>query len=453
MPERADSAGNGFHAAYLRTADGELRELFPGFLRELADALHVYSRTPCVRLAANAAFTRFAILHEYVAVAFSTQDDVVMPQTVGLQLAVVTVHGEVLGHVKIEADGGNVVPAQCHLSISAAGDRVLLFEPSCGMRLYELPPEAGGQMTMRVLPVGEVAGGEAVLTPDGQQVFFFRMEQAGTAEVLRHMVQNGQTEQIGVSCLCHEIGTPQMAVSHDGTSIVLRRDANSLTLVRLRDGDRTELLFDKKQGIRRPVMDCDGRFFAYQAGRAGEEKVTRHDTARARDCLVEQEGIVQTLPALSGDGTKLAFVGTSAGMRQIYVASAMDNAVCLNWVGGWQPLAFPFHLDDYSFGMLLSQGEAWCYADGRFERCMEAPQSGVGFWYRAASAGKAVVSGNDEPAAALRQGFNLIAPAAYPSVHQENCLFYDLRERAWVRGKAMGLHEAAWHYVAAEAKP
>ncbi len=211
IEDRGASAVKGFPACFLLES-GNVIPLYPGYLQEIAQFLHIYSKTTNVRLAANKDFTAFAIIVEKIKSGSTPSgSDVTVPTSLGTWLAVVDAFGNPLQEVELTSVEGSVSASQCHVSFSDDGKLLAACGQYLGLRLYDSPMTDLTSFTS--LDVGYKTG-RAVITGDGAKVFFTK-DDASQRAVCYVDTANGTLVDTGLTA-SGSINDAQVAVNHDG---------------------------------------------------------------------------------------------------------------------------------------------------------------------------------------------------------------------------------------------
>lgn len=426
MQERADSIVNGFHASYLRS-DGQLRELFAGFERALANPpLSRYRKTTNIQLAANRDFSRFAIIVEFIKTG-TTVDDVVQPKTLGTELVVVDGDGNKLAEAELSSDEGSVSARQCHVSFSDDGKLLAACGQYIGLRLYDSP--LTDLMSFQTFDVGYTTG-TAVITGDGAKVFFTKDN--GSQRTIcyvetatGHVVETGLTGSALIS-------DAQVAVNHDGSCVVFRQEADSLVIASWENGAWQETVIEGKQ-IRNPAVSADGRFVVYQVRGKTCFQIMAYDRQYGMTMRLSEnkDGVEAdadcTLPSISADGAQAAFISAASnlsdkanGKLQVYVTGLRKVSMTLELKQGWNLCGLPFTPDSDSIALLNGIGVYWGWMSGRFKP-LGAIQAGQGFWLYSTEDTTLELTGERMAPAPLRRGWNLLVPLLYSEIEMAKC--------------------------------
>ena len=427
MPDRADSRANGFHASYLRNG-GQLRELLPGYERALAQPpLSVYSKTTCVRLAANRDFDRFAAIVEFVKTG-RTVNGIVVPTMTGTRLVVTDGNGGILSEADLDSDKGNVAARQCHVSFSGDGKLLAVCGQYLGLRLYDAPTT--DLASFRTLDVGYTMG-KAVITGDGTKVFFTRDDMAEEYAVWRYDVATGNAVDTGLRA-SRFISDAQLAASHDGSCVVFRRSSDSLVIASWENGRWKETVVEGEQ-IRQPAVSADGRYVVYQVRGRSCLQIMSYDRWQGTAVPVsrrengDEADADCTSPSISADGLKVAFVSAASnlaagsdGRLQLYAWDRGVLSMPLELKRGWNLCGLPFEPDGGSVARLKDVGVCWGWMNGQF-KLLDSLMMGQGFWLYSLSDMTLRLTGVETEAPPLRRGWNLVLPSVVRMEEAKAC--------------------------------
>ena len=438
IEEREDSVANGFHASFLLDS-GNVIPLYPGYLQEIAQFLHVYSKTTNVRIAANRDFTAFAVIVEKIKSGSTpTGSDVTVPTSLGTYLAIVDAFGnKYLDDVELVPTEGSVSAKLCHVSFADDGRLLVAAGQYLGLRLYDLPTTDLTSFT--TLDVGYKTG-TAVVTGDGSKVFFTKDGVSQRAicymdTATGDVVDTGLTAAVGIS-------DAQVAASHDGSIIVFRKTAGSLSVCSLEDGIWKETVIDGTQ-IRSPAVSADGRYVVYQTRGTTCSQIMEYDRQKGKTTMLSKsDGGAEadadcTSPSISADGSGIAFVSAASnlvangnGQPQLYMVRREAPSVTLELKRGWNFSGTPITLDENSVAKLKAEPACWVWTNGRF-RMMETLHAGQGFWLYVTEDKTLKLTGEETEPTPLRRGWNLVMPSLYPEAEQKICFGMD--GRSYVR--------------------
>ena len=431
MEDRADSRTNGFHASFLLDS-GNVITLYPGYLQDLAQFLHIYSKTTNVRLAANKDFTAFAIIVEKInSGSTPAGSDVTVPTSMGTWLAVVDALGNPLQETELTSTEGSVSPSQCHVSFADDGRLLVACGQYAGLRLYDSPTTDLTSFTS--LDVGYKTG-KAVITGDGTKGFFTR-DGASQRAVCYVDTATGTVVDTGLVA-DSGINDAQVAVNHDGSCVVFRKTASSLAICSLEDATWNETIIDGTQ-IRSPVVSAAGRYVVYQTRGTSCLQIMEYDRKKGTTTLISRNDDDAeadancTSPSISADGSRIAFVSAASnlvangnGKSQLLVAKREKPSFTLELKRGWNLCGTPLTLDEQSVELLKSEPACWGWSNGRF-RVMESFQAGQGFWLYVLEDKNLRLTGEDVDPMPLQHGWNLIMLSMYPSVDATRCFGFD----------------------------
>ena len=429
VEDRADSRANGFHASYLLDS-GNVISLYPGYAQDIAQYLHVFSKTTNVRIAANRDFTAFAVIVEKIKSGTTpTGSDVTTPTSLGTYLAIVDAFGnKYLDDVELVSTEGSVSASQCHVSFSDDGRLLAACGQYLGLRLYDSPTMDLASFT--TLDVGYKTG-TAVITGDGSKVFFTRDGASQRAvcymdTTTNDVVDTGLTADGGIN-------DAQVAASHDGSVVAFRKTAGSLSIAVLEDGAWKETVVEETQ-IRAPAVSSDGRYVVYQTRGTSCSQIMEYDRRKGTTTLLSQNGGAEadadcTSPSISADGSRVAFVSAASnlggnGQKQLYVVKREAPSVTLELKRGWNLCGTPLTLDGQSVELLKGEGACWEWGDGRF-RLPESFQAGRGFWIYALEDKMLRLTGAEAEPPPLKRGWNLALPSLYPEIELAKCFGFD----------------------------
>ncbi len=448
IEERADSISNGFHASYLRN-EGELRELFPGYEKELAQPpLNIFIKTTNMRLATNHDFSCFAIIVEYIE-KWRTIGGYVVPEVFGTKLVVVDALGKMLGETKLSSDSGSVTANQCHVSFSNDGKLLAGCGQYIGLRLYDSPTT--DLTSFQALDVGYKTG-TAVITGDGTKVF------CPKDDALRRVVcyvdtTTGTVVDTGLIA-DGGINDAQLAVNDDGSTVVFRKTASSVSICSLEDGAWKETIINGTQ-ICSPVVSADGRYVVYQTRGMSCSQIMEYDCKYGVKTLIslnddgEEADADCTSPSISRDGSRIAFVSSASnlvangnGQLQLYMVNRERTSITVELKRGWNLCGTSLKLDDGSVALLKNEPACWVWADGRFSP-METLQAGQGFWLYSFEDKTLRLTGEEAEPMPLRHGWNLVMPSLYSSAETMICFGFD--GKSYVRlSEEANRAQAAW---------
>ena len=427
----SDSAANGFHASYLLDS-GNVISLYPGYAQELAQLLHVYSKTTNVRIAANRDFTAFAIIVEKIKSGTTpTSSDVTTPTSLGTWLAIVDAFGnKYLDDVELVSAEGSVSAKQCHVSFADDGRLLAACGQYLGLRLYDSPTTVLASFT--TLDVGYKTG-TAVITGDGSKVFFTRDGASQRAvcymdTTTNDVVDTGLTADGGIN-------DAQVAASHDGSVVAFRKTAGSLSIAVLEDGAWKETVVEGTQ-IRSPAVSSDGRYVIYQTRGTSYSQIMEYDRRKGTTTLLSQNGGAEadadcTSPSISADGSRVAFVSAASNLvpdgnsqPQLFVFKREVPSFTLELKRGWNLCGIPLTLDEQSVELLKNESICWGWRNGRF--CpMESFHAGQGFWLYSFEDKTLRLTGVEAEPTPLKRGWNLVMASSYPEIELAKCFGFD----------------------------
>ena len=427
VEDRADSVVNGFHASFLLDS-GTVMTLYPGYLQELAQFLHVYSKTTNVRIAANRDFTAFAVIVEKIKSGTTPPgSDVTVPTSLGTWLAVVDAFGNTIREIELESPEGGVSAKQCHVSFADDGRLLAACGQYAGLRLYGSPTTDLTSFT--TLDVGYKTG-RAVITGDGTKVFFTQ-DGASQRAVCYMDTATGTVVDTGLTA-DGGINDAQVAVNRDGSVVAFRKTAGGLAVCSLEGGAWKETVIDGTQ-IRSPAVSADGRYVVYQTRGASCSQIMEYDRQKGTATLVSRsDGRVEadadcTSPSISADGSRIAFVSAASnlvaggnGQPQLYMVRREAPSFTLELKRGWNLCGVPLTLDEQSVLLLKNEPACWGWRDGRF-RPMESFQAGQGFWLYALEDKTLRLTGEEAEPMPLQHGWNLGMPSLYPESELKTC--------------------------------
>ena len=454
MEDRTDSQTNGFHASFLLDS-GHVVTLYPGYLQELAQFLHVYSKTTNVRLSANHDFTAFALIVEKIKSGSTPQgSDVTVPTSMGTWLAVVDAFGNPLQEVELTSTEGSVSASQCHVSFADNGKLLVACGQYIGLRLYDSPTTDLTSFT--ALDAGYKTG-TAVITGDGSKVFFAR---DGTSQrtVCYVDMATGKVIDTGLTA-SGSINDAQVAVNQDGSHVTFRKTTSCLSICSLEDKTWNETIIDGTQ-IRSPAISADGRYVVYQARGASCLQIMEYDCQKGTTTLISQnnEGVEAdadcTSPSISVDGSWISFISAASnldtnnnGQPQLLVVKREAPSFTLELKSGWNLCALPFTADEGSQDELSQIGVCWGWNNGKFVQ-ITSYETGQGFWIYSPQNKKVVVTGFETIPEKLKRGWNLIGTESYPQLEHDNIWFYDNENKCYVKAiYSSNIKRAAWLFM------
>ncbi len=449
MEDRADSRTNGFHASFLLDS-GNVITLYPGYLQDLAQFLHIYSKTTNVRLAANKDFTAFAIIVEKInSGSTPAGSDVTVPTSMGTWLAVVDAFGNPLQETELTSTEGSVSASQCRISFTDDGRLLAACGQYIGLRLYDSPTT--DLMSFMSLDVGYKTG-TAVITGDGTKVFFTKDNGSQRAvcyvdTVTGTVIDTGLVADSGIN-------DAQLAVSHDGCCVAFRKTAGSLSICSLEGAMWNETIIDGTQ-IRSPAVNAAGRYVVYQTRGTSCSQIMEYDRKKGTTTLISQNDSGAeadancTSPSISADGSRIAFISSASnladngnGQPQLLVFKREAPSFMLELKRGWNLCGTPLTLDEQSVELLKSEPACWGWSNGRFH-LMESFQAGQGFWLYALEDKILRLTGEDVDPMPLRHGWNLVMLSLYPSVEATSCFGFDGKSYVRLTEEA-NRAQAAW---------
>ena len=451
IEERADSVVNGFHASFLLDS-GNVIPLYPGYLQEIAQFLHVYSKTTNVRIAANRDFTAFAVIVEKIKSGSTpTGSDVTVPTSLGTYLAIVDAFGNTIKEIELISPNGSVSAKLCHVSFADDGRLLVAAGQYLGLRLYDSPMTDLTSFT--TLDVGYKTG-KAVITGDGSKVFF-TLDGISQRAVCYMDTVTGEAINTGLTT-SNSINDAQVVANHDGTCVAFRKTAGSLSFASQKDGIWKEIIINGTQ-IRSPSVSADGRYVVYQTRGTTCSQIMEYDRQKGTETLLSKNDVGEeadadcTSPSISIDGSRIAFVSAASnlvangnGQLQLYMVKRKVPIVMLELKRGWNFCGVPLTPDDDSISLLKKEPACWVWTNGQFHM-MEVLRAGQGFWLYVLEDKTLTLTGEETEPTLLRRGWNLVMPSLYPEAEQKICFGMD--GRSYVRVvEPMKYNGPAWVY-------
>ena len=423
MPERADSTQCQFFATYLSTG-GKISELFSGFSRRIAEAIGTYSLTPCINIAANYDFTRFAIVYEYMLTGMTPPgSDITIPYNMAVSIAVVGRDGEEFWHSRIQADV--LLAHQCRILFRGNSD-ILLYGPHIGARLY---PADGGDYTE--LPLGQFIG-QIAYSRGLDTLFFVRKDDIG-AFITLYNVHTGEETTTGLS-VATTISDAMMAVSDNGDAIIFRKNSNEICIAMQKDS-----IWDKRimsaSNNSYPNISANGKYAAWQNKNTSGNSLRIYDTTTGYEVSIPVTEPLACIPVLSPDGYSLLYsADDSNGNKQLWLCDEIGNSCRIQFKRGWNMIGFPFSLDAESqLAFTNSVGGIFVWRNNAFAILNGTLRAGVGCFVWRDGDLELRLTGHLESVLPLSVGWNLISQSAYSTFLKDIGAFsYHRKTRMYV---------------------
>lgn len=437
MPERDDSVSCHFLATYI-SCDGEVREIFPGFSREIATAMGTYSATTNRFVVPNQDFSRIAILHEYIMSGTTPEgSDVTIPITSGVRVSCVDETGNLHWQKRIRGTE-KILASACRMIY--AGNGFVVYSTQLGVRMYSL--EDG---TETVLPLENVVGSMVWNEVTGCFYYGSKLE-TGEIAIYSYDVETGTHGETGLKTAVSVLDAC-ISLSGDGKTLVFIASEESLCVAKKSEsGWVSEMIeTEKTSGVR---ISHDGKYAAWQT-QAG---IRLYDTGSHQSILSPLDHGDAVMAALSQDGRALLYsAADQSGNRQLWRCHEIGNSCTLELTPGWDMYGLPFAPDEKSWNALKASGNIFIWQNGRFIRCDECPKGGIGFWFYAFEKKSLVLTGAIDIPERLSRGWNLILPELFSSLFQDPVFYtYDKNATCYVvseKNRSKTSLKACWGYV------
>ena len=408
MPERQDSVEHNFMGVFL-AGNGKCQEIFSGFSRNIAEMMGIYSMTACHHIAANADFSRFAIVYESILTGFTPPDaDYTIPYTTAVNLAVLQRNGAVLWKQRLTATVSPVA-SQCRLLF--IGNNVLAYGPQLGCRLY-----SNDGASFENLPLGNVHGSIAYAS-EINTLFYANKDKEGNINILTFDLGTRDSHQSGLSVFS-SISDLLVNVSSEGRTLLFRSALNEICIAEY-VADAWQRKFEQAKLAGGLSLSSTGGFALWKSG---SDLILYDIMTGVKQTISEAEGI--SLSVIAPEGYNVAYLNKEAnGRLMLWSVENVGNNCKLAIRKGWELYGFSFALDENSQAALKGVGEIYVWENGKYVLLDRDLQVGEGFWMRSDAEKGLFLKGHLLKAKVLSQGWHLVNPLAYEDLLGQAKLF------------------------------
>ena len=433
MPERQDSIEHNFMGVFLAST-GKCQEIFSGFSRSIAEMMGIYSMTACHHIAANADFSRFAVVYESILTGVTPSDaDYTIPYTTAVNLAVLLRNGTVLWKQRLTATSSPVA-SQCRLLF--IGNKVLAYGPQLGSRLY-----SKDGTVFENLPLGNVHGSIAYAS-EVNSLFYASKDNGGNINILSFDLNTSFAHNIGLSVFS-SISDLLVNVSSDGRILLFRNALNEICIAEF-VANAWQRKYEQATLAEGLSLSSSGAFALWQS----DSDLILYDIMTGVKRTISRSDCI-SMAVIAHEGYNAAYLKKETnGRLMLWSVENVGNNCNLSIRQGWELYGFSFALDESSQAALKVAGEIHVWENGEYVLLDRDLQVGEGFWMRSDTDKKLFLKGHLMQAKVLSSGWHLVNPLAYEDLLGQPKLFSLAGEaRCYILATSNMLKQGAGNWI------